>query len=140
MITDQMKMNPDGSLSTELKELIKPVGKLIIPYGFKPENQEVIFALKLYNMTNFNEKLAVIIDQVNLAKTKTKVSDKISEGFVFPIIDQHLGYDGRHSLVITEKEFIIFKEHKEGNAIVKKLPNLKKALDYISKNLFYFEV
>lgn len=141
MITEDIKMNDDGSISEKLSSILKPVGKIIISYGFEPETKETIFGLKMFSVQKFNEKLVPVIEELVSLKTKSKINDKVPAGFIFPIIDQHLGYEGRHSLIITDDgSCLIYKEHKEGNSIIKKLPNLKKALDYISNNLFYFEI
>jgi hypothetical protein len=127
-------------ISPEIYDYLKPIGKILFPYGFNKETKEVNFGIKMIEGISV-QKLIPYIEEILLYKAPIKLGTKSKSFHVFPILDYETGFDGRYSLLISEnREFTILKEHIEGNEIVKKFEDLEKALQYISKNLYYYEM
>lgn len=132
-------VNEAKEIPTELLEYLKPVGKVLIPYGYSKDSNQVLIGLKFIEGMNIS-KIEPYIKELTLHLKKIKISKKSKEFCVFPILDNETGFDGKHTLLITENnEALILKEYFEENQIIKKFKNIEKALEYIANKLYYFE-
>lgn len=143
---DDISTDADGFLTSDqelkIKSCLQFTQNIIKTFGYNKENNQLVFRLMMFRSSNFSEKVSPLIQNLFEILDPVSLNEKIKMKTIC-ILDNQKGYDGRYSLVMNSKNKLgIIKETQEGIALVKNFDSfssITEALNYISKNLYYYD-
>lgn len=136
----------NGNCNTEseifLKEHLKSIGRVLSPFGYCPETNQLSFKITAFKDNPACSKVSPLLSSIIDILEPVQVHPDLKTKFkAIAIVDKQRGYSGRYTLLVNDKnQYAILKERAEESSMLVNfgvLKDLDQALIYISKKLPY---
>lgn len=126
----------------KIKSSLQFTQNIVKTFGYNKENKQLVFRLLMFRSVDFSKKISPLVQNLFEILDPVSINEKVKMKTIC-VMDHQKGHNGRYSLVMNSKNKLgIIKESKDGVALIKNFDsfsNITEALNYISKNLYYYD-